>query len=238
MRSPSDRPGAHDWTHRLVPARRTVDGARPPLLVLLHGIGADEDDLLPLASALDPRFTVVSLRAPHGYHVGAAWFPIAFRPGGEVVPEVAVARATLADLVRWIEAAPERFGTDPSRTFLLGFSQGAMMSLGALEAAPERLAGVVALSGRASADLFPPSASPEATARVPLLVAHGTWDDVLPVANGRRVRDAFTGRSRDFTYREFPVGHGISDEELDVVAAWLGERLDGAQVGSGTSSRK
>jgi phospholipase/carboxylesterase len=238
MRSPRDHAEVPDWTHRLVQARRTVEGERPPLLVLLHGIGADEDDLLPLASALDPRFTVVSLRAPHGYHVGAAWFPLAFRAGGEVVPEVAVARETLADLVRWIEAAPARFGTDPSRTLLLGFSQGAMMSLGALEAAPERLAGVVALSGRVSADLFPPSASPDAVARVPLFVAHGTADDLLPIANGRRIRDAFAGRSRDLTYREFPVGHGISDEELRVVAAWLGERLDGAQVGSGASSRK
>jgi phospholipase/carboxylesterase len=227
------------WTTRTVEARETSPGERPPLLVLLHGIGADEDDLLPLASVLDPRFTVTSLRAPHAYHVGAAWFHIDFRPGGQVVPDVDQARETLADLVRWIEAAPARTGTDPARTFLLGFSQGAMMSLGVLETAPERLAGVVALSGRAPGDLFPRRARLEAIAAVPLFVAHGTRDDLLPVDNGRRTRDTYQGVSHDFTYREFPVGHGIGDDELAVVGAWLRAHLDGgAQAGSGASSRK
>ena len=48
----------------------------PPLLVLLHGIGADEFDLLPLAQAVDPRFVVASIRAPHAYYGGCAWFQI------------------------------------------------------------------------------------------------------------------------------------------------------------------
>src|SRR5439155_16129454 len=91
----------------------------PPLLVLLHGIGADENDLLPLARRLDPRFTVVSLRAPRPYHQGYAWFHIDFRPDGTVVPDVSQARATLGDLLGWLDAAPARLETDPTRTFVL-----------------------------------------------------------------------------------------------------------------------
>lgn len=219
--SPASPPA---WVERVVAPRQPAAGA-PPLLVLLHGIGADERDLLPLAAALDPRLLVVSLRAPHDYPVGHAWFPLDLRPGGEVVADVAQARATLADLVRWLAAAPARHGTDPGRTFLLGFSQGAMMSLGALRAAPERLAGVIALSGGPVGDLFPATADAAAIARVPLLVAHGAHDDVLPIENGRRVRDAFQPQSRDFTYREFPIGHGIGDAELALVARWLGAHL-------------
>jgi phospholipase/carboxylesterase len=211
------------WTVRSVGPQTPTDA--PPLLVLLHGIGADEFDLLPLAQAVDPRFVVASIRAPHAYYGGCAWFHVDFLRDGTVVPDVPQAREVLADLVRWIEAAPARFGTDPARTFMLGFSQGAMMSLGVLGTIPERLAGVVALSGRHLDELFARTASDEAVGRVPLLVAHGTLDDVLPVAHGRATRDAFAPISRDFTYEEFTVAHGIIDTELALVAAWLAERL-------------
>jgi phospholipase/carboxylesterase len=222
---PMTNADAPAWVERTAAPRRPEPGRRPPLLVLLHGIGADEDDLFPLAASLDPRFTVVSLRAPHRYSIGWAWFRIDLHPGGTVTPDAAQARETLADLVRWLERAPGRHGTDPARTYLLGFSQGAMMSLGALHRAPRLLAGVVALSGRSPDGLFEAPADPDAVARVPLLVAHGTHDDLLPVAHGRRTREAFASLSRDFTYREFPVGHGISPEELALVGAWLAERL-------------
>jgi phospholipase/carboxylesterase len=218
-----DKPPVTTSTQQPPPA--WVTRVAPALLVMLHGIGADENDLFPIAPHLDPRFTVVSLRAPHDYHGGYAWFPIDFRPGGSVVPDLVSARETVADLVRWIAAAPAKFGTDPRRTFLFGFSQGSMMSLGALRATPERLAGVVALSGRA-VDGISTAAASDAAITIPLFVAHGTHDDVLPVAEGRRIRDTLGPRCTDFTYREYPVGHGIGDDELDAVAAWLTAHLD------------
>ncbi len=215
---------AHPLVERVVPARQAGAPA-PPLVVLLHGIGADEHDLLPLAPFLDPRCAVVSLRAPRDYVVGYSWFPVAFRPDGSVDPDIAAARETLARLRGWLAAAPARLGTDPARTFLLGFSQGAMMSLGLLLTAPERLAGVAALSGRFAPGWFAPAAAPEAVARVPLLVAHGVADDVLPIAHGRGIREAFAGRITDFTYREFPIGHEIAPAEIEWVSRWITERL-------------
>lgn len=212
-----------------VTAPRQASAGSPPLLVLLHGIGADENDLLPIAGMLDPRLRVVSLRAPRPYAVGNAWFQLDFRPDGTVVPDVAQAQAALRDLAKWLEAAPARHGTDPARTYLLGFSQGAMMSLGLLQSVPHRLAGVIALSGRDPANLFAVTADRIDIAQVPLFVAHGTYDDLLPVANGRAIRDRFEGWSRDFTYREFPVAHGVSEEEIAMLAAWLARRLGPAR---------
>ena len=113
------------------------------MLLLLHGIGATENDLVPLAGAFDPRLLVVSLRAPRPYQRGFAWFGLDFPAPGEVVPNVEQAHETIADLVRWLAAAPARLGADPQQVYLLGFSQGAMMSLAVLRTAPERLAGVV-----------------------------------------------------------------------------------------------
>jgi phospholipase/carboxylesterase len=218
MRAPS-------WVERVAPPRRETAGRQPPLLVLLHGIGADENDLFPLAGRLDPRLRIVSLRAPHPYSGGWAWFHIDFLPGGRVVPDAAQAKEALADLVRWLAEAPARLGTDPACTFLLGFSQGAMMALRALGTIPDRLAGVVALSGRFPGDFFPAPVAREAMAKVPLLVTHGTLDDVLPIAEGRRTAAALRLVSRDFTYQEFPIGHGISEEELTLVATWLSAHL-------------
>jgi phospholipase/carboxylesterase len=218
------------FVERSSPPRRPA-ADRPPLLVLLHGIGADENDLFPIASMLDPRLYVVSLRAPHDYAIGHAWFNIEFGLGG-IRPDVGQAHQALADLVAWLRTAPERHGTDPARTYVLGFSQGAMMSLGVLRNAPERLAGVIALSGRNADGLFEATADAATIAGVPLLVAHGTHDDLLPVDNGRAIRDAYQGTSADFTYREFPVGHGVSEDEVALVDAWLREHLDGATPAS------
>ncbi len=214
------------WVERVLESRRPPATGKPPLLVMLHGIGADENDLFPLAGEIDQRFKVVSLRAPYDYHTGHAWFRIDFGPGGVLKPDVAQARATLGDLVRWLAAAPDRLRVDPQRVYLLGFSQGAMMSIGVLRTAPERVAGVVALSGLGDESIFEVQAPRDAIARVPLLVAHGTMDDVLPIENGRRTRDLFQGLSRDFTYREFPIRHGIDHEELSVVEQWLSAHLD------------
>jgi phospholipase/carboxylesterase len=213
------------FVERVVRPRQAASGA-PPLLVMLHGIGADENDLLPIASSLDARLLVVSLRAPRHYHGGWAWFDIAWGADGSVRPDVEQARAALGDVVRWLAAAPARLGADERRVFLLGFSQGAMMSLGVLQTTPDRLAGVVALSGRPVDGLVTGPAAPDAIARVPLFVGHGTRDDVLPIANGRVVRDTFAPLVRDFTYREYPVAHGIAPGELADVAAWLAALLD------------
>jgi phospholipase/carboxylesterase len=218
-------PSAPQWTERVVSARRTA-GEAPPLLVMLHGLGGDESNLVPLAEHVDPRFLVVSVRAPRPHRGGFAWFRLTWIAAGDVEPDREQARESLADLVRWIAAAPERLGADHRRVFLLGFSQGAMMSLGALRAAPDRLAGVVALSGHFDEDLFDREAPADAVARVPLFVAHGTHDDVLPIANGRAIRDFFTPRLRNVTYREYPIAHAIGPDELRDVSAWLRQRLE------------
>lgn len=223
MRS-SRGPGI-EWVERVTGPAVRDDERRPPLTVMLHGIGANEDDLFPLARYLDSRFRIVTLRAPRKYQIGYAWFDLDIRGDGSIVPDTTQAQETLIELIAWIRAAPQRHQTDPRRTFLLGFSQGAIMSLGVLRTAPELLAGVVALSGSSPDGLFAPGADSRAVARVPLLIAHGTLDDVLPLEHGRRARAAFAG-SEDLTYREYAVGHGIGSEEVELVAEWLSARLE------------
>jgi len=204
-----------------------VPSPRPPLLVLLHGVGADERDLLPLADGLDPRLLCLSVRAPHeATGNGYAWFAIDWRtsPPAYDLAQAEESRAALCDLVPRLVA---RHGTDPARTFLLGFSQGAAMALAVALTRPELVRGVVIHSGRLVADLAARIAPPEALAGLEALVLHGVEDDVLPVERGREIRDLLAPRlGPRLVYREHAdAGHFVTKASLADAAAWLAARL-------------
>jgi len=210
--------------HRAIPARSP--SARPPLLVLLHGIGADEDDLLPLVPSLDPRFLVVSARAPDPEPPGYRWYAIDWMttPPSADPAEIAASRDLLA---RFVEEVVPAHGADPSRVFLLGFSQGAIMSMAVLLSRPDLVRGVVAHSGRISR-LAGSDATAEALSRAEALLLHGEEDPVIPVSEGRKAHQVLATllgpRARFASYPG--LGHGISQESLDELARWLKERLD------------
>lgn len=211
--------------HRVVAPRAPSD--RAPLLVLLHGIGADESDLLPLAQYFDPRFTVVSARAPYEAEpTGYRWYSIdwAVRPPRGDRVEIVASRDLLA---RFVEEATGAYGTDPSLVFLFGFSQGAVMSLALLLARPDLVHGVIAHSGQL-ARLPGPDPTPEALSRAEALLLHGAQDDVIPAAQGYKAYEVLAPLlGARVAYRAFEaLGHGISEDSVVEAARWLTTRLD------------
>jgi len=211
--------------HRAVAPRSPSE--RPPLLVLLHGIGTDEEDLLPLAQFLDPRFLVVSARAPHEAEpMGFRWYAIdwAAPPPRSDPVEIGASRDLLA---RFLEETIAGQGTDPSRVFLLGFSQGAIMALALLLARPDLVRGVVAHSGRL-VQLPGSDPTPEALSRAEVLVLHGAQDEVIPAVQGHNAYEVLAPLlGSRVAYRAFDaLGHGVSEESLGEAARWLTARLD------------
>ncbi|WP_041453289.1 alpha/beta hydrolase [Anaeromyxobacter dehalogenans] len=200
-----------------------VPSARPPLLVLLHGIGADERDLLPLAAHLDPRFLTVSLRAPNEAEpMGFAWYAIDWRTAPPR-HDVAQAAASLEALLAFLAGAPAALGTDPARTFLLGFSQGAAMALAAALARPELVRGAVLHSGRPLPGQPAPAGG---LAGLEVLVLHGLADPVLPPAQGRAIRDLLAPvLGPRLTHLELEGAHEVTAETLSEAARWLSARL-------------
>jgi phospholipase/carboxylesterase len=216
------------------PSARTA-GETTPLLVLLHGVGSNEADLFGLAPYLDGRLLVASARAPVVMGYGAyGWFNIEFTPAG-LVADVAQARESLRRLAVFVDELIDAYSVDPRRVYLLGFSQGAMMSLSLTLSHPEKVAGVVAMSGRLPAESLADLRDADALAGLPVLVTHGTFDQVLPVENGRATRDALSKLPVALTYREYPMAHEVSQESLRDVAAWLTRTLS-ASDGAGKSS--
>jgi phospholipase/carboxylesterase len=216
-------------THLMRPAlEKPGENEATPLLLLLHGRGADETDLMGLEPALDPRFVVVSPRAPYRFMGGWAWYdraeagrpdPETFQPGLDI-------------LRTFIESLPTAYGVDPRRTYIFGFSQGAIVGSALTMSAPDLVAGLVMHSGylpialKGNAEISA-ALDPGALAGKPIFIAHGEYDEVIPVAWGRATYDYLAGAHANVLYREYPIGHAVSEESLYDTADWLTGQISG-----------
>jgi phospholipase/carboxylesterase len=202
------------------------DGARPPLLVLLHGIASNELAMAALSDAFDPRFVVVSPRAPIELEPFAfAWFPMAFTPEGPRIDGGDLERAWTM-LPGFLDEAVAAYDIDPDQVYVAGFSQGGMLALSTMLTSPERLAGVVCMSGHLPGEVLPHVVDAERRSGKPVLIVHGTRDETLPVTLGRSARDVATGLGLSVDYVELDLPHTTTDESLAIVSAWLRARLD------------
>jgi len=192
-----------------------------PTLILLHGRGADENDLLSLAPYLDPRLLVLSVRAPFAFPMGGyTWYEI-LQVGK---PEEGQFKESYELLRNFLGDIKKQLPVNPNQVYLLGFSMGSMMSYALALTKPTEIKGVVAHSGYI----------PEETElhyswnnlrNSSFLVAHGTFDPVIPVQLGRRAKELLSKTEASLTYKEYPIGHNISEESLHDLAAWLQQQL-------------
>jgi phospholipase/carboxylesterase len=191
---------------------------------LLHGRGADEDDLFPLLDLLDPerRFVGATPRAPLSLpgSPGAHWYVLA----GVGTPDRETFLASYAAASEWLDGflAEHRLGHD--RLVLGGFSQGGVMSYSVgLGAGRPRPAALVVFSSFVPTvagfelDLSPPLP--------PVAIGHGTLDPVIGIEWGRRARAVLESAGADVMYRETPMGHQLDPAFLRDVAMWIREIL-------------
>jgi phospholipase/carboxylesterase len=209
-----------------------VKGGSLPLLLLLHGVGSNEHDLFDLAPYLDGRFLIISARGP--FTLGRdsyAWFEVNFTSQGPVInPEEA--EASRNTLIAFIDEVVKAYGADAQQVYLMGFSQGAIMSASVALSRPDLVAGVVLMSGRILPQIEPLVAAPEKLKGLPMLVVHGTADATLPISYGRASQKRLSALPVDLLYREYPMGHEVSRESLDDVTVWLRGRLDAESRGN------
>lgn len=204
---------------------RAAGGEPEGLLLLHHGRGTDERDLIALADHLDPerRLRVVTPRAPlrlpgsPGYH----WYLVP-RVGYPDPETFEAARAALAELH---DRLWEETGVGPERTVLGGFSMGAVMSFAmGLSAERPRVAGILAFSGFVpTVEGWQPSLDDRTATRV--FISHGRNDPVIGVEFAHRARQLLEDGGFDLTYRESELGHQIDPAHLRDGAAWLAEAL-------------
>jgi phospholipase/carboxylesterase len=204
---------------------RATDGEAAGLLVLHHGRGTDERDLIGLADGLDPerRLRVVSARGPlqlpgsPGYH----WYlvPRVGYPDPETFFAACAALAELHDGL-WADG-----GIGPEQTVLGGFSMGSVMSYAmGLGAERPAVAGILAFGGFVpTVEGWEPSFADRPTTRA--FVAHGRNDPVIGIEFARRARELLESGGLDVEYRESELGHQIDPSQLRDASAWLAETL-------------
>jgi phospholipase/carboxylesterase len=191
-------------------------------LILLHGYGADEHDLLPIAHELDPRLRAVSLQG--AVALGGpmrAWFNLTQDARGRISFDADEARAA----VRAALGAIEEIAQESPKPLLLGFSQGAGIAVGAALLRPELVSGVLSLSGVARALEERDHAEAKAVRGLPVFVAHGRQDPLLPIELGRGLRDTLTALGADVSWHEYDMGHMVIPAEIEDARAWLRSRL-------------
>lgn len=192
--------------------------------MLLHGRGADENDLFPLLDALDPERRLLSatargpLNLPPG---GAHWYAV--RAIG--YPDPSTFLPTYPVLSGWLDALLDEHGIGHDRLVIGGFSQGAVMShaLG-LGAERPRPAGIIALSG------FIPTVEGfeldlAGRAGMPVAIGHGSRDPVIGIEWGHDARDRLREAGAEVTYEEHPGAHGIDPRFMGKLPAWVADAI-------------
>jgi phospholipase/carboxylesterase len=205
-------------------------GEARALIVFLHGYGADGGDLLGLADALSPHLPNAAFVAPDapercvGGGFGYQWFPIPWLDGSSQAAAEAGMAASVQDLNAFLDARLAEEGLAPDRLALVGFSQGAMMSLHVAPRRDAAVAGVVAISGRL---LQPELLAMEARVKPPVLLIHGDQDQVVPFGDMARAGDALVAAGfQTFGHVMQGTGHGIAPDGLGIALRFLKDRLD------------
>jgi phospholipase/carboxylesterase len=180
-------------------------------LILMHGLGSDEQDMFGLSEVIDDRVEVICLRAPIQYGPGFAWFEIQWTEAGISVDPQQV-KQSIENLWENVRAF------DLSNAVIGGFSQGAMMALGTIQANPQPFAGLMMLSGRGNG-----YGCPRFTGEV--FQAHGTYDEVISIGDAHSLRNDLQGLSDRYEYHEYPMGHSVCDAEINDLNLWLEKAL-------------
>lgn len=210
-------------------------------VVVLHGLGADGSDFVPIAQALQlasvgpvrfvfPSAPVIPVTINGGWRM-RAWYDI-LAMGGRGAEDEAGLRRSQAQVDALLERERQR-GVPAHRTVLAGFSQGCAMSLLAGLRHPERLAGIAGLSGYLPLAASTAAERSGANAGVPVFLAHGQQDDIVDIARGRACRDLLVALGHGVEWHEYPIAHTVSPQEVADLQQWLLRVLAPGAAGRG-----
>lgn len=203
------------FIHRFIPA--TKDGL-PPLL-LLHGTGGDENDLVPLGQQLLPGAALLSPRGK----VTENGMPRFFRRLAEGVFDLADLKLRTAELAAFIADARKAYGL--AAPIAVGFSNGANIAASLLLTQPAVLHGAVLFRAMLP---FEPEPPPNLAGK-PVLLLSGSSDQMIPAASSKKLIEVLQATGAELVYKSLPTGHGLTQNDLIIAADWLRNALEHLQ---------
>ena len=193
-----------------------------PLLLLLHGYGSNEEDLFSFASELPEEYYVVSVRAPYELGFGGyAWYAINFDADENKFSDIPQAQESRDLIVNFIDELVSNYPIDLNNITLIGFSQGTILGYAIALSYPEKIQRLVAMSGYLNTEMAIPNFENNDFSNLKIFASHGTVDQVIPVEWARKTDPILKSLGINSTYKEYPIGHGVSPQNFFDLKDWL-----------------
>jgi phospholipase/carboxylesterase len=203
--------------------KKVVD--KNPLLLLLHGYGSNEEDLFSFASEMPDEYYVISARAPYDLQFGSyAWYAINFDADQNKFSDHSQAILSRDLVVKFIEELKSNFPIDSANITLIGFSQGSILSYSIALSYPNIVQRVGALSGYLNLDITVNNYQNNDFSGLKIFSSHGIVDQVIPVEWARKTDPILKNLGINSTYKEYPIGHGVSPKNFFDLKDWLQEK--------------
>ncbi|WP_421811844.1 alpha/beta hydrolase [Flagellimonas sp.] len=197
-----------------------------PALFMFHGYGSNEEDLFSFASELPGEFMVISVKAPYSLEpFGHAWYAINFDAEQGKWSDDEQAKESRERIVAFIDEAIEAYDIDKANITLLGFSQGTILSYAVALSYPEKVRNVVALSGYINENILVDDYAQKDHSDLNFYVSHGQVDQVIPLEWAEKSPEFLKKLKISTTYHEFPIGHGVSQQNFFSFKKWLEEHV-------------
>ena len=202
-----------------------IKADKNPLLLLLHGYGSNEEDLFSFASELPDEYYVVSARAPYDLQYGSyAWYAINFDADQNKFSDHYQAIISRDLVANFIDELLANYPIDASNVTLIGFSQGSILSYSIALSYPEKVQKVAAMSGYLNLDIIKEKYQANDFNNLKIFASHGTADQVIPVNWARKSIPTIEGLGIEITYKEYPIGHGVSTQNFYDLKNWFLEK--------------
>jgi len=199
---------------------------KPPLLILLPGMGYTEMDLLKRCAGFDERLLILSLASPHASTSPTyPWYNLE-RIGGSTFANSVQVEYSRQMVEILIPEAVKVFKSNPEQVYLVGFGQGAVIALGLLLTVPELVDGVAAVSGQVLPEMRAAMAHTDRLKDKRLLLIHGLQDQLFPIEVGRAAVSVLSALRLAVEYKEIDMDHIVTPASLDKVRNWLTYQLD------------
>lgn len=209
-----------DLVYKVNEAQRK--NVKSPVLIMLHGYGSNESDLFDIAKGVDERFITFSLRAP--YEVkgqGYCWFNLDFLPEKKFKYNYSEVKKSASRILDFINQACRAYKADSTQVFIMGYSQGAMLSYEMAFAYPDKIKGIAALSGFILPETKQIKSNPTKLANVNFFMAHGQMDQVVDIKDAESTFKFIQSKKLKVEYKTYSMPHAINGQELNDIKAWL-----------------
>ncbi len=193
-----------------------------PLLLLLHGYGSNEEDLFSFASELPEEYYIISARAPYDLQYGSyAWYAINFDADENKFSDLEQAKTSRDIISNFIDELIANYPIDKNNVTLIGFSQGTILSYAVALSNPDKVQRVVAMSGYLNLEIVDENYLKNDLKSLKIFASHGTVDQVIPIDWARKAKPVLENLGIAITYKEYPIGHGVSPQNFYDFKKWL-----------------